>query len=120
MDMWALSKLRVEPGDQWLDEYFDATEAQLTRFTLRVSGGHSRVTLAGSRAIADAFFHLLQLMCFHVQQLLLLTYSSGHASGWRRRTGDSSWLLDPSAPRPGADLAFNVRACRTCHCHCCH
>lgn len=62
MDMWALSKLRVEPGDQWLDEYFDATEAQLTRFTLRVSDGHSGVTLlAGSRATADAF-HLLQLM----------------------------------------------------------
>jgi hypothetical protein len=37
MDMWALSKLRLEPGDLWLDEYFDATEAQLTRFTLRVS-----------------------------------------------------------------------------------
>jgi hypothetical protein len=36
VDMWALSKLRLEPGDQWLDEYFDATEAQLTRFTLRV------------------------------------------------------------------------------------
>lgn len=37
VDMWALSKLRLEPGDLWLDEYFDATEAQLTRFTLRVS-----------------------------------------------------------------------------------
>jgi hypothetical protein len=37
MVMWALSKLRLEPGDLWLDEYFDATEAQLTRFTLRVS-----------------------------------------------------------------------------------
>lgn len=36
MDMWALSKLQLEPGDQWLDEYFDATESQLTRFTLRV------------------------------------------------------------------------------------
>jgi hypothetical protein len=36
MDLWALSKLQLEPGDEWLDEYFDATEAQLTRFTLRV------------------------------------------------------------------------------------
>lgn len=36
LDMWALSKLRLEPGDRWLDEYFDTTEAQLTRFTLRV------------------------------------------------------------------------------------
>lgn len=36
IDMLALSKLRLEPGDQWLDEYFDATEAQLARFTLRV------------------------------------------------------------------------------------
>jgi hypothetical protein len=36
MDMWALSKLQLEPGDQWLDEYFDATESQLSRFALRV------------------------------------------------------------------------------------
>lgn len=53
LDMWALSKLRLEPGDQWLDEYFDATEAQLTRFTLRVSQKHifgddTRIDLGGN------------------------------------------------------------------------
>lgn len=37
VDMWSLSKLRLEPSDQWLDEYFDSTEAQLSRFALRVS-----------------------------------------------------------------------------------
>lgn len=35
--LWALSRMRLEPSDEWLDEYFDQSEAKLTGFSLRVS-----------------------------------------------------------------------------------
>jgi hypothetical protein len=36
LDAWSMACLRLEPPDQWLDEWFDTTEAQLTRFGMRV------------------------------------------------------------------------------------
>lgn len=36
VDAWSLNKLRLEPSDKWLDEYFDESEAKLPRFSLQV------------------------------------------------------------------------------------
>ena len=79
VDMLALSKLRLEPGDQWLDEYFDATEAQLGRFTLRVRPGAfvgwgggarglkrtGRVVVQGGCVACHVYIFTAVLACLH-------------------------------------------------------